>query len=349
MNMATSALTSTASLSLNSVNTAPVSIQPEFLLTLRRNSKSVQVPAPAGAAPDAHLALSPQTSALAYSPAAGVRRHALSIPGLTVEIVQSATDERIESRIRNSGHTLIAYERGSRRDGLTVVDGLPPSSVKDMTRKFTFLPAGQELREWHKPGTALTAIYFHFDRQMLGDENTGEAKAASVLPRLFFEDGALWDTVMKIKAAVEAPGTGDQRYLEALGLVLAHEVTRPSTRPAAVKQQIVRGGLAPWQQRAAIAYIDSHLSEAISLATLAGLVRLSPYYFCRAFKQSMGMPPHRYHTQRRIELAKELLSKRDQSVTDIGLTVGFRETSSFSSAFRKATGLTPSSYQRNAA
>jgi AraC family transcriptional regulator len=108
----------------------------------------------------------------------------------------------------------------------------------------------------------------------------------------------------------------------------------------------VRGGLATWQQRTVVAYIEEHLSKPISLATLAQLVRLSPYYFCRAFKQSFGMPPHRYHTSRRIERAKALLSKPSPSVTEIGFTVGFSQTSSFTVAFRKATGLTPTAYHR---
>ena len=94
-------------------------------------------------------------------------------------------------------------------------------------------------------------------------------------------------------------------------------------------------------------YIEEHLAEPILLATLAELVGLSTYHFCRAFKQSFGMPPHRYHTRRRIEHAKTLLAKPALSVTDIGMTVGFSETSSFTAAFRKATGLTPSAYHRS--
>jgi AraC family transcriptional regulator len=109
----------------------------------------------------------------------------------------------------------------------------------------------------------------------------------------------------------------------------------------------VRAGLAAWQQRTVAAYIEEHLAEPISLATLAQLVRLSPYYLCRAFKQSFGEPPHRYHTRRRIERAKILLAKPAPSVTDVGLTVGFSQTSSFTTAFRKSTGLTPTGYHRS--
>ena len=76
-------------------------------------------------------------------------------------------------------------------------------------------------------------------------------------------------------------------------------------------------------------------------------VRLSPHYFCRAFKQSFGVPPHRYHTALRIERAKALLARRSSSVTEIGLSMGFQETSSFTALFHKTTGLTPTAYRRS--
>jgi AraC family transcriptional regulator len=78
-------------------------------------------------------------------------------------------------------------------------------------------------------------------------------------------------------------------------------------------------------------------------------VGLSTYHFCRAFKQSFGIPPYRYHTSRRINRAKALLANPAPSVTNIGLAVGFSETSSFTAAFRKATGLTPTAYHRSLA
>ena len=84
----------------------------------------------------------------------------------------------------------------------------------------------------------------------------------------------------------------------------------------------------------------------LGFATLARLVRLSPYYFCRAFKRSFGLPPHRYHSSRRIERAKLLLAQPTPSVTDIGLTVGYGETSSFTAAFHRTTGITPTAYRR---
>ena len=109
----------------------------------------------------------------------------------------------------------------------------------------------------------------------------------------------------------------------------------------------MRGGLAGWQQRIVSTYIDEHLAEQVPLARLTQLVGLSPYYFCRAFKQSFGLPPRRYHSSRRMEEAKILLAKPELSVTEVGLAVGFSGTSPFTPAFHKATGLTPSAYHRS--
>jgi AraC family transcriptional regulator len=93
-------------------------------------------------------------------------------------------------------------------------------------------------------------------------------------------------------------------------------------------------------------HIEEHLAEDLSLATLADLVRLSPYHFVRAFKQSFGLPPHRYMSRLRMEHAKTLLANPDISVTQVGVNLGFSETSSFTTTFRKHIGLTPTAYRR---
>jgi hypothetical protein len=103
-------------------------------------------------------------------------------------------------------------------------------------------------------------------------------------------DQTLWGTTTKFRQLLEAPVLNNELYFEALGAVLAHELVRLHRIPDHAMTQ-ARGGLAAWQQRVVAAYIDEHLAEPISLATLADLARLSPFHFCRAFKQSFGVPP----------------------------------------------------------
>jgi AraC family transcriptional regulator len=137
-----------------------------------------------------------------------------------------------------------------------------------------------------------------------------------------------------------------RQYAEALGIVLTHELVRINSG-AAGREPVNRGGLAPWQQKRVAAYVEERVANGIPLATLAELVQLSPYHFCRSFKSSFGMPPHRYHAIRRIERAKQLLADRELSVTTIALDVGFSDTSRFSAAFHRLTGQTPSCYRRD--
>jgi len=108
-----------------------------------------------------------------------------------------------------------------------------------------------------------------------------------------------------------------------------------------------RGRLAAWQQRIVSTYIEEHFAERIPIATVAQLVRLSRFHFCRAFKQSFETTPHRYQTNCRIERAKLLLAMPAVSVTDVGLTVGFSSSNAFATTFRKATGFTPTAYRRS--
>jgi len=239
----------------------------------------------------------------------------------------------------------VLFDQLVRRDGATSIEGLRTSSLRDLTRKLIFVPAGCEFSHWHETRSGGRVVLFYFDPDAIPLAGTGGAGDQPSEPRLFFEDAALLSTTEKLASLLEGQHCGSRDYVEALARVLAHELVRMQQGQSRTKQ-ILRGGLASWQQRVVTTYIEEHLAEPISLATLAELVGLSAYHFCRAFKESFGLPPHRYHTAKRIEHAKTLLAKHAFSVTDIGMRVGFAETSSFTAAFRKATGVTPSTYHR---
>jgi AraC family transcriptional regulator len=133
--------------------------------------------------------------------------------------------------------------------------------------------------------------------------------------------------------------------VEALSLVLAHELIRLQ-QGASVVAPVMHGGLAGRQQKEVADYIEARLDEEISLQDLAAVAQLSPFHFARAFKQSFGEPPHRYLVVRRMERAKGLLKNPTLTVTEIGLMLGFSEASSFTAAFRRLVGTTPSNYRR---
>jgi AraC family transcriptional regulator len=268
-----------------------------------------------------------------------VTRKALTWDGLTAESVETTSSDRVEFGYSGPAHLLVVCERGARRAGETFVEGLPRSGLRELAGKISFVPEGREYRDWQQTRTPTRFIFIYFD--------PAEMQASDIrAPRMLFEDAMLLAASLRLMELIENPAPTGRLYVEALGVVLLRELERLNSRPSEIKQQI-RGGLAAWQQRTVAAFIEDHLADAISLASLAQLVRLSPFHFSRAFKQSFGLPPHRYHVARRIERAKTLLVESAMSVTEIGFQVGFSETSAFSATFRRLTGTTPTAYTRN--
>lgn len=324
----------------------------------RRRQTAGIIPFPVKAAPGGSSGLAPTTTRTArptvevlrpsvhIRPDGGVRRQATAWSGLAGEVVRIITHEPFEVAFQGPFHLLVAYERAVRREGETIVHGLPQSTLHDFSQKLTFVPAGHSFCETQYPRALGRATYLYIDPAgTLVDPDTRFDQVA-LAPRLFFDNQVLWETVLKLKALIEVGGSSSRLYAEALGAVLAYELLRfndgmtLADRPA-------RGGLAGWQRRTVAEYVEENLAEQISLMTLAGLARLSPFHFSRAFKRSFGIPPHRYHTNRRVERAKSLLAQPERSVTSIAVELGFSEPSALTAAFHKVTGQTPTDYRRS--
>lgn len=94
-----------------------------------------------------------------------------------------------------------------------------------------------------------------------------------------------------------------------------------------------------------IQYIENNFAEKISLDILAQEANLSKYHFCRFFTKYTGMSPMKFVASLRIEKAKELLKRQDQTISIISYLTGFNDLGTFIRQFKSATGLTPSVYQ----
>jgi AraC family transcriptional regulator len=268
-----------------------------------------------------------------------VERVGTGCPGWFVETMCAPIGSRLELEFQGPVHLLVMYE-GSRRDGETSIDGFAPSKTRNLTRKLTFVPAGFGYRERLEGAVCTRLTFLYLDPTVLRNDEENNYPA-----RVHFEDSAVWETSAKLKSAIENGQAKKTFYLSALSSVLAIEMSH-SEANASREAVPIRGGLACWQRRTVLGYIQEHLSEQICLATLAQLARLSQHHFCRAFKKSFGIPPHQYHVRRRVEQAKILLSDRSISITDVGLSLGFSQSSNFSVVFHKITGSTPSEFRR---
>ena len=105
------------------------------------------------------------------------------------------------------------------------------------------------------------------------------------------------------------------------------------------------GGLSAGAMRRVREYVEVHLGESIDLSMLAGVAGLSVHHFARQFKQSAGVTPHVYLTQKRVERAQEMLVQTDLSLAEIAFAVGFFDQSHLARHFRHMLGTTPREFR----
>ena len=186
------------------------------------------------------------------------------------------------------------------------------------------------------PRNAFDAIADDSDAARIGDLNHSPVA---------FDDATIAHLGWAALPAVRNPEQANQLFLDHVFLALGTYVAqrygglRPPSRPVA-------GGLAPWQVKRAKEIFSAKLDNSVALKEVARECGLSLSYFSRAFRHSVGVPPHTWLLQRRIEVAKEKLRDRRLSVSQVALACGFADQSHLTRVFTRMVGISPAAWRR---
>lgn len=96
----------------------------------------------------------------------------------------------------------------------------------------------------------------------------------------------------------------------------------------------------------ALDFLHSHFDQPITLDDIAALTHFSPYHFLRVFRKAVGLTPHAYLTQLRVDAARRRLSE-GQPLAQIAADTGFVDQSHFTRSFKRITGVTPGQYAQH--
>jgi len=107
----------------------------------------------------------------------------------------------------------------------------------------------------------------------------------------------------------------------------------------------VRAGREREAVREVRTYLEAHACENIALQDLERLSGLSPFHLIRVFRQEVGLPPHAYQVQIRIQQAQEWIAA-GWNLTEVALATGFSDQSAFTNQFKRHVGVTPGQYMR---
>jgi AraC family transcriptional regulator len=160
------------------------------------------------------------------------------------------------------------------------------------------------------------------------------------------QDSFIQGVFSTLRAEVEMAGIGSYLLIDSLKIALSIHLLRHycSTRP---KLSTYADGLSPSKLQQVKEYIHGHLHQNLRLVDLSAIAQISPYHFLRLFKQSMGVTPHQYILQCRIDRAKFLVQHSKLSIAEIAMRTGFCDQSHLTRSFKRLVGETPKQLLQN--
>ena len=230
--------------------------------------------------------------------------------------------------------------------------------VQDVTLgSMTLMPAYQANR-WHTEGPidfAHLSLSVGTAEQIIVEEFDREPATHRLHETIGAEDPLLEQVFRAILALTERPSFG-RLQMDALLTVFAVSLLERhctaglgSTAPGATRLGAAgaapgprrRGGLAGWQLRRVIDYMNGHMGDDMTLGALAELTGLSRAHFFRAFRQSLGRSPGQFLAETRMQRARMLLDTTALHPEEIAGAVGYAHARHFVSAFTRRFGTSP--------
>jgi transcriptional regulator GlxA family with amidase domain len=110
-----------------------------------------------------------------------------------------------------------------------------------------------------------------------------------------------------------------------------------------------RGALADWQLGAALWCLGNQTSLRLAVREATRACGVSREHFSRAFKVATGMSPSRWHLERRLDQAQQLIASSELSLAAIAAHCGFADQSHLTNAFKRLRHQSPGGYRRSLA
>ena len=183
--------------------------------------------------------------------------------------------------------------------------------------------------------------------RLMDDYNLPAVPARSIRYSCGIEDELINQIGLSVLSEMMSPTAAGRMLVETSSLNLAARLAHTHSETGLVRSPIQsQHRLDDRRLRRVLTYIEEHLADDIAVADLANVACLSIFHFTRAFTATIGVPPHRYVSGRRLESAKAMIATGRASLSEIALECQFSSQSSFTRAFRRAMGMAPAEYRR---
>ncbi|MEM8831717.1 MAG: AraC family transcriptional regulator [Cyanobacteria bacterium P01_G01_bin.19] len=210
---------------------------------------------------------------------------------------------------------------------------------------IAIIPAGiAHLCNWNTTGKfGILAIEPRLLQQV--GQGLVDCDRLTLIPQLMNRGDILIEGIFSaLREELQTNQMGGSLLVDSLKTTLAIHLLRKycSTKP---KLSSYEDGLSSLKLKEIREYIDANLDRNLKIVELAKIAQISPYYFIRLFRKSLGKTPYQYILQRRIEKGKYLLQHSQLSAEEIAASLGFCDRSHFAKYIKRSTGLTPKQLQ----
>lgn len=239
----------------------------------------------------------------------------------------------------NSG-TIIHRTGDGQRQGTQALTGtiwLCPQSVVERDIRIT--GAIERMLHVYLPQPLFTAL--------ASDDRVPDVTGASIRYDAGFHDRLIATAATEIADELEEGSSASRlRQEQAVLTIAACVIHRHGTISLPYASRLAPHALDERRLRRVIDAIEANLEAELTLGMLAEIANLSQFHFLRAFKAATGRTPQAFVSERRLEHAKGLLTEGMRPLAEIAYRCCFSSQASFTRAFRRAAGISPSAYRR---
>ncbi|WP_347558059.1 helix-turn-helix transcriptional regulator [Robbsia sp. KACC 23696] len=251
-----------------------------------------------------------------------------------------ATDEAQTAYDKPGHHTLSCYLQGGYRTERQKVPGRYGAPTF-----LCALPGEHESQWWVRGRMHFLHLYFlpdHFTRRAVRELDM-EPRELTLADRTYFQDEQIAQLCQSLLHFDWEDRDDLLRMNEAVHQTMSLLLRSQGVRKSGVTP---KGGLAVATRRRLADYIDCHLTDTLTLATLADVASLSEFHLARMFRTSFGMPPHAWIASQRLDRARGLLRSSRLPISDIAAECGFANVSHLSHRFKDALGVSPQGFRQ---
>jgi AraC family transcriptional regulator len=208
------------------------------------------------------------------------------------------------------------------------------------------IPAGTPSRwELKQEDTALILGLHDALLRSVAEEQGLDFQRVEILNRFQMRDTQVEHIAWALKSESGSRLPPSLLYTDSLATALAVRLLERHSSASPVRED--RVSLPGRKLRQVLSYIEDNINRELSLRELASLAGLGTSQFKKVFRESVGLPVHRYVMERRVERAKLLLCNSRLPIAEVAAEAGFAHQSHLARLMRRLTGVSPYEFRRD--